>query len=456
MTREPNHRLAAVMAEAGASNKGLARRVKDIAARRGIHLGTTHVSVQRWLDGGGIQPQTAAFLAEALSEKLSRRITPSDLGFPQMEPAVPVGGIGYAHSLPEALGHLDALTQLRPEDGQAGADLLPEGDVNSAVLSWLVSRSDGLTTDAPGARRVGMRDVAAVRTAAEMFMHLDFKFGGGHGHKALRHYFREDVLPLLSASYSERVGKALFQAATEIAQLLAWTAYDTGNHTLANRYLIATLRLTQVIDDRMMGARILTNMSHQANYLGQAPRAVQLARASLEGGRGRATPRAMALFAAHEARALSTALDRTGAARAMNEAERYFERADSGDDPDWLAYMDEAELVGEFCHCFRDLGQGAEAVRFAEWAVAITDPRYARTLGFCRMVLAQSQLLNGELEAAVDTATLAVENGDALQSARFLRYVTDFQREVSAHAGNPAVQHFNEQVRDALAELDDE
>jgi hypothetical protein len=456
MRREPNHRLAAVMAEAGASNKGLARRVKDIAARRGVHLGTTHVSVQRWLDGGGIQPQTAAFLAEALSEKLGRKITPSDLGFTGMAPVAPVGSAGYAHSLSEALGQLDTLTQFRPDDGQSSTDLLSEGDVNSAVLSWLVSRSDGLTVDAPGARRVGMRDVAAVRTAAEMFMHLDFKFGGGHGHKALRHYFREDVLPLLGASYSERVGKALFEAATEIAQLLAWTAYDTGNHTLANRYMIATLRLTQVIDDRMMGARILTNMSHQANYLGQAPRAAQLARASLEGGRGRATPRAMALFAAHEARALSTALDRTGAARAMNEAERYFERADSGDDPDWLSYMDEAELYGEFCHCFRDLGQGAEAVRFAERAVAITDPKYARTLGFCRMVLAQSQLLNGELEAAIDTATLAVEDGDALQSARFLRYVTDFQREVSPYTQNPAVQRFNEQVRDALAELDDE
>jgi tetratricopeptide (TPR) repeat protein len=456
MRREPNHRLAAVMAEAGASNKGLARRVKDIAARRGVHLGTTHVSVQRWLDGGGIQPQTAAFLAEALSEKLGRKITPSDLGFTGMAPVAPVGSAGYAHSLSEALGQLVTLTQFRPDDGQSSTDLLSEGDVNSAVLSWLVSRSDGLTVDAPSARRVGMRDVAAVRTAAEMFMHLDFKFGGGHGHKALRHYFREDVLPLLGASYSERVGKALFEAATEIAQLLAWTAYDTGNHTLANRYMIATLRLTQVIDDRMMGARILTNMSHQANYLGQAPRAAQLARASLEGGRGRATPRAMALFAAHEARALSTALDRTGAARAMNEAERYFERADSSDDPDWLSYMDEAELYGEFCHCFRDLGQGAEAVRFAERAVAITDPKYARTLGFCRMVLAQSQLLNGELEAAIDTATLAVEDGDALQSARFLRYVTDFQREVSPYTQNPAVQRFNEQVRDALAELDDE
>jgi hypothetical protein len=60
------------------------------------------------------------------------------------------------------------------------------------------------------------------------------------------------------------------------------------------------------------------------------------------------------------------------------------------------------------------------------------------------------------LEAAVTTAGLAVTEGDALQSARFQRYVTDFQREVSTHSGNPVVQQFNEHVRVALSDLDDE
>ena len=457
MGKEPNHRLAALMAEAGVSNKGLARRVQDVARRRGAHVGTTHVAVQRWRDGSGIQSETAGFLAEALSEKLRRRVTPADLGFPgTATPTAPSIGTSYAASLSEALGVMDGLTQFRPEDEATDDLLLPEGEVNSAVLSWLVSRPDGLTAPEANSRRVGMRDVSAMRTAAEMFMHLDFKFGGGHGHRPLRHYFREDVLPLLNANYSDKVGNALFGAAAEISQLLAWTAYDTGNHALADRYLIATLRLTQVVDDRMMGARILTNMSHQANYLGQVPRAVRLARASVEGGKGRATPRAMALFSAHEARALSTAGDAKGATHAMNEAEGFFERADTAEDPDWLGYMDEAELVGEFCHCFRDLKQGRDAIRFAERAVELTDPKYARTLGFCRMVLAQSQLLNGELEAAVTTAGMAVDGGDALQSSRFQRYVTDFQRDVSPHATNPAVQEFNDKVHEAMTELDDE
>ncbi|KIF79240.1 sporulation protein [Streptomyces sp. 150FB] len=455
MRKEPNQQLAAVMAEAGASNKGLAKRVREVARRHGERLGTTHVAVQRWRDGGGIQRHTALFIAEALGDKLGRKITPIDLGFPGTTLiAPPAVGMSYADSLTETLNTLGSLTHQRPEDEHDDGRRLSDSDVQSAALSWLVARPDGLPTDTRATRRVGMRDVAAIRTASGFFMQLDFQFGGGHAHKAFRHYFREDVLPLLCSAYSTEVGDELFKAASEMAQLLAWSAYDSGNHALSNRYMMSTLRLTQVVGDRMMGARILTNMSHQANYLGQVPRAVLLARASVEGGKGNSTPRAMALFAAHEARALSTAQDLKGAARAMCEAEKFFERADTAEDPEWLSYMDEAELAGEFCHCFRDLGQGPEAVRFAERAVALTDPKYARTLGLCRMVLAQSQLINGELEAAVTTAGLAVDEGDALQSARFQRYVGDFQREVSLHTENPAVQHFNEQVRDAINRID--
>ncbi|WP_217135535.1 sporulation protein [Streptomyces sp. AC558_RSS880] len=456
MSREPNAQLIAVMEQAKVSNKGLAKRMKDTAAARGINLGTTHVSVQRWRDGAGIQPQTAAIMADVLSTKLGRHIRPGDLGFfDHARPTVPQP-VGYPNTVPEVLATLGSLadeTVGAPPDDQL---IVTDGDLSSAVLSWMIARPDGVQADRPTHQRVGMRDVRAIRDAAGMFMQLDFKYGGGHGHKALRHYFRHEVLPLLDVSYSEKVGTALFGAAAEVSQLLAWTAYDTGNHRLAHRYLSSTLRLTQVIDDRMFGARILGNLSHQANYLGNHAQAIQLARAAVEGAKGRATPRAMSNYWAMEARALSNAGEKAGAARAMNEAERHFEQADSADDPAWLSYFDEAELTGEFCHCFRDLRMRREAVEQAQRAVDSTDPAYARTLGFCRMVLAQSQLISGDLEAAVTTATLAVDGGDSLQSSRFQRYVTDFQAEVSAHAAHPAVVAFKEKVSEALARLDDD
>ncbi|WP_393098982.1 sporulation protein [Streptomyces sp. LN325] len=457
MSREPNAQLITVMDEANVSNKGLARRMQDAAAQHGTSLGTTHVAVQRWRDGAGIQPRTAAIMADVLGAKLGRRISPGDLGFIDhaAQPATPQP-IGYPSSVPDVLSMLDGLADERAEAATPDDLVIADNDLNSAVLSWMIARPDGIEADRPTHQRIGMRDVRAIRDAASMFMQLDFKYGGGHGHRALRHYFRQEVLPLLDASYSEKVGTALFGAAAEVSQLLAWTAYDTGNQRLAHRYLTSTLRLSQVIDDRMFGARILGNLSHQANYLGNHAQAIQLARAAVEGAKGRATPRAMANYSAMEARALANGGDPTGAGRAMNEAERHFEHADIADDPAWLGYFDSAELMGELCHCFRDLKMRRESVEAAQRAVDETDPKYARTLGFCRMVLAQSHLLNGELEAAVTTASLAVDGGDTLQSSRFQRYVTDFQTEVTIYATNPIVAAFNDQVRDALARLDDD
>lgn len=456
MSREPNAQLIAVMNEARISNKGLAKRMTDEAGRRGVELGTTHVSVQRWRNGSSIRPQAAAIMADVLSAKLSRRVTPGDLGFFGNAKATAPQPVGYPSTVPDVLSMLDGLAQERTDTPASDQLILAESDLSSAVLSWMIARPDGIQTDRPAHQRVGMRDVRAIRDAADMFMQLDFKYGGGHGHKALRHYFRHEVLPLLDASYSQKVGTALFGAASEVSQLLAWTAYDTRNHRLAHRYLTSTLRLSQVIDDRMFGARILGNLSHQANYLGNHTQAIQLARAAVEGAKGWATPRAMANYSAMEARALSNAGDGMAAGRAMREAERHFERASTAEDPPWLSYFDEAELIGELCHCFRDLKMRREAVEQAQRAVDSTDPKYARTLGFCRMVLAQSQLINGELEAAVTTASLAVDGGDSLQSSRFQRYVTDFQAEVSTHAAHPAVVAFNEKVSEALTRLDDD
>ncbi|MGW1051534.1 sporulation protein [Streptomyces sp. NPDC002521] len=458
MSREPNAQLIAVMSEAKMSNKGLAKRMAEEATRRGLDqgAGTTHISVGRWRAGAGIRPETAALMADVLSAKLGRRITPGDLGFFDHTKSTAPESIGYPSTVPDVLSMLDGLTHEHADAPASDRLIVADADLGSAVLSWMIARPDGIQADRPAHRRVGMRDVRAIKEAAGLFMQLDFKYGGGHGHKALRHYFREDVLPLLDASYSEKVGAALFGAAAEISQLLAWTAYDVGNHRLAHRYLTSTLRLSQVIDDRMFGARILGNLSHQANYLGNHAQAIQLARAAVEGAKGRATPRAMANYSAMEARALSNAGDGIAAARAMTEAERHFEHADTADDPAWLSYFDEAELMGELCHCFRDLKMRRESVEQAQRAVDSTDPKYARTLGFCRMVLAQSQLLNGELEAAVTTASLAVDGGDSLQSTRFQRYVTDFQTEVSVHASNHAVAAFNEKVHDALTRLDED
>ena len=122
MSREPNAKLIAIMEEAKVSNKGLAKRMQETAAQRGLDLGTTHVAVQRWRNGTGIRPQAAVVMADVLGAKLGRRITPADLGFFDLsEPATPQG-VGYPSSVPDALSMLGGLTR-EPADARDSSHL---------------------------------------------------------------------------------------------------------------------------------------------------------------------------------------------------------------------------------------------------------------------------------------------------------------------------------------------
>jgi hypothetical protein len=57
--------------------------------------------------------------------------------------------------------------------------------------------------------------------------------------------------------------------------------------------------------------------------------------------------------------------DARACARALGDAERSFGQAVPGQEPGWLSYFDEANLAARMAHCFRDLGQGQQAARFA-------------------------------------------------------------------------------------------
>src|SRR5207244_2117691 len=143
---------------------------------------------------------------------------------------------------------------------------------------------------------------------------------------------------------------------------------------------------------------------------------VNLARAARTGTQGRATATLTAHFHAMEARALAAASDAAGCQRALGEAVRIFERRQPGDDPDWIAYFDDAELSAEFSHCFRDLGRPADAATYAERSLegAGASPR---SDFFVTMVLADSHIAAGDVEAACDSVRRALDLGEQLKSA---------------------------------------
>jgi tetratricopeptide (TPR) repeat protein len=347
-------------------------------------------------------------------------------------------------------------------DVLAGADMDNRAEVSQAT--WLPGTAPGVITgylfSSPAWRDQGPSLVIApsgaaarIREVASHLMDIDFKFGGGYVRRMLLFYFQSEIVPLLREPQPEAVRREIFGAAAEVAQLLGWSAYDAGRHGAAQRYFLQGLRLASEAGDPVLGGRLLSNLSHQANYLGRYDEALQFARAAQASAGGRASDTVTAMFLAMEARALASSGDARMCAKALHLAEKAFARRDSSRDPQWIGYFDELELAGEAAHCFRELGQARETQLFAARAIdPVATP--ARTRAFISMVTAAGAFRAGNLDEALSHASDAVTLTSTLQSSRYVRYLTDFQASViEKHSANPAVRQFTELVSKAYPAL---
>jgi len=437
-----NHQLIAVMTRLKVGNKSLARRIRDLSEqeRPGHGLRTDHVTVLKWRRGAQPRPDTARLIAEVLSRQAGERITLADIGMAGDSVDDTDAALAYPDTVIESISRLGALAR---HDVAGDARLIGQDAAHDAwtqpMLLWILARPDADVSRFSG-RRVGAGDVEAVRETTRMFLGLDFRYGGGHARTALVQYFAQDVVPLLEGSYSDDIGRQLYTAAAEVAQLLGWTAYDLGRHGLAQRYFIQALRLAQAADNRNVAARLLSNLSHQSNYLGRFQAAAQLARAAQEGAKATASPAAMSMFLAMEARALAGAQDKRGVTTVLRDAEAVFRKSDLASEPAWISYFDEAELAGEAAHCFRDLKSPREAHEFVSRAIELTGPSYVRTLAFVRLVQAAAYVQQDEPATAASIMASVVENSMPLKSERVLRYLRDLIEDLKPYSNTAEVR----------------
>ena len=263
---------------------------------------------------------------------------------------------------------------------------------------WQDVQGPLITANAAAAERI--------RAFTRHLMDLDFKYGGGHVRRVLLFYFRSEIVPLLREPHPDPIRREIFGAAAEVAQLLGWSAYDAGRHGAAQRYFMQGLRLAREAEDPVLGGRLLSNLSHQANYLGRYNEALQFARAAQTGAVGRVTATVNAMFLAMEARALASSGDSRMCAQVLHRAEQAFAQRDPAKDPAWISYFDALELAGEAAHCFRELGQPRETQMFAAQAIdPVNTP--PRTRAFISMVTAAGAYRAGNLDEALSLATEA-------------------------------------------------
>ncbi|MEU9746068.1 sporulation protein [Streptomyces niveus] len=502
--RGPNEKLGTVLALAGISNAGLARRVNDLGSQRGLTLRYDKTSVARWVSKGMV-PQGAAphLIAAAIGAKLGRPVPLHEIGLADADPA-PEVGLAFPRDVGAAVRSATDLYRLDLAGRRAGSGGIWQSLAGSFAVSayatpasrWLISPADSsVARDAamaeaarrahaahggPGATgppaaplapgtaapagppgadggevsplRVGHSDVAKLREAAADARRWDSKYGGGDWRSSMvPECLRVDAAPLLLAAYSDEVGRGLFGATAELTRLAGWMAFDTGQQEAAQRYYIQALRLARAAADVPLGGYVLASMSLQATYRGFADEGVDLAQAALERNRGLATARTMSFFRLVEARAHAKAGDAAAAGAALKAAEGWLERSRAGDaDPSWLGFYSYDRFAADAAECYRDLKVPQQMRRFNEQALSRPTEEFARSHGLRLVVSAVAELESGNLDAACAAGTRAVEVAGRISSARTTEYVRDLLHRLEPYGDEPRVAELRERARPLL------
>jgi transcriptional regulator with XRE-family HTH domain len=451
-SRARNAALEQALKQADLTYEQAAAAVRVVAAEAGELLRTNRSAVAHWVNGKRPNPQTAAYIAEALSRRLGRSLRPSELGLcdPDQDPAHDRLGLILGADPVDTLRRIGEADIHRRKflTGAAysvGAAALPLG------IDQAVEREQRAQA---GHQRAGHAEIAAVRDMVDMFTRIDERHGGQHGRSAVVQYLRSDVADLCRSTFdTEEHRRSALGAAACVSYLCGWKAFDAGEHGLAQRYYLQSYALTKEAGDDLHGAWILRIMAHNGMDVRQPERTVDLAEAALARVHQRVDPTTEALFAVTRARALAHANRPTEAVAQLREAQDLVLRGDDQALPFWAALWGSprATVASHTAKTFRELRDHANAEKHYSVSARSrpgSGHEHQRITALTLAAQGREQAAQGHLEQACGTWGQSLDLFGGVRSARAADEVRGIRRalKVFERRGVKAAAHLDERA----------
>jgi hypothetical protein len=154
-------------------------------------------------------------------------------------------------------GTVDAAVLLSGGDGRVKRRVflaLTGPALTAPAHQWLVHEPEPLVSGLVG-RRVSGKLVGRFSAMVTELRRMDDVAGGGSVLAMAQQTFGWVAGLLDHASYDDRTGRGLHVVLAELGQLCGWTACDSGDYGLAQRYNVVGLRAAHAADDRPLGAQ---------------------------------------------------------------------------------------------------------------------------------------------------------------------------------------------------------
>ncbi|WP_455360451.1 hypothetical protein [Streptomyces sp. SYSU K21746] len=457
-----NEYLRHAIREAGLSYAELAREIRELAVESGVTgLRTNSSAVAHWIAGTRPGETATRLLAETLSRRLGRLVTPEQLGLGRdLAADDPALGLELGQDPVDTLSRLGRADIERRTWLSSAAYCVPAAALPAAAARTVPRQRGGGAGRTGAAGRwgtAGHGEIEAVKEMTTFFTAVDERHGGRHGRSAVVQYLISDVATLCRARFrTDAQKRQMLSAAACVAYLAGWKAYDAGEAGLAQRYYLQTFQLTEEAGNDLHSAFVLRVLAHHGMETGRGEHTLDLIDAALARVKGRTDPASESLYVVTRARALAMAGRRREAVAEAARAARLVEDADESEMPFWAALWGSAgacvgnhtaktaELLGDYRVAERHFSQ-------AVWNTS--GSAYQRIAALSLALTGSMQCRQGHVEEACTTWGRALELMDGVRSARVLRAARGMRQELAPfkHRGAQAALDFDERARRWLA-----
>lgn len=359
---------------------------------------------------------------------------------------IPGAMLGLAHRPWEIPSHARTRQQRPSYSEQAPATAADsKQDIDTEPRSEL----DELLTLADG--RVTRSMLLALRSSVEDYWRRDDEHGGASLRPAVVGHLR--YVTQMMRSVRDPLRRELQSLAAELSRLAGWAYFDARQYSTARTHFTQALRLSHGQDDYLFMANVLSCMSLQATYDGQPSDAVSLACKAQDSARAAGgQPLVMSMLHMREAFAHATLRDPASCHQALGRSRDAYDQARGleGEAPSWVRYFNETKLIVDTGIALAKLGESARAEPLIAEGLRRETGAQQRGRAFHAFWLATAQLQQGRLDAACDSAGLALDFSASLDSPRVSGHVHEFHRRLAPYAREAPVIAFEQRMRDAL------
>ncbi|WP_410640932.1 hypothetical protein [Amycolatopsis sp. lyj-346] len=271
-------------------------------------------------------------------------------------------------------------------------------------------------TEQSTARRIGQSDIAELQRRTARLRRLDNIMGGAETFPVYSAEVDFTQQLLRESSHAIEIGQQLRTLLAEQQQQAGWAAFDHGRHALAHRLYSDSRRAAEEAGALDLVGNALAYAAYQQTATSRNGTA--LATDSYEVARSIATPKVNALLLERKAWAHATAHEPQEADRALNLAREALRARDDRPEPDWVFWVNDAEIDIMAGRCWTELRRPLRAVPVLEQVLSGFDDTHARDKALYLSWLATSYLHAHEVEQATATLARAADLAAGVSSVR--------------------------------------